>query len=69
MTTTFKVPALDDYWRWFEPHLRPFSAEEQRAAAALYGELARASPSTPINWAGRSGSLRRTPKRCSKPTR
>lgn len=44
MTTTFKVPALDDYWRWFEPHLRPFSAEEQRAAAALYGELAKGKP-------------------------
>ena len=44
MTTTFKVPALDEYWRWFEPHLRPFSPEEQRAAVALYRELAKGKP-------------------------
>ncbi len=44
MTPTFKVPALDEYWRWFEPHLRPFSPEEQRAAVALYRELAKGKP-------------------------
>jgi alkylmercury lyase len=41
MTAEFKVPALDEYWRSLEPHLRPFSPEEQRAAAALYRELAK----------------------------
>ena len=38
---TFKVPALDEYWGRLEPHLRPFSPEEQRAAVALYRELAK----------------------------
>jgi alkylmercury lyase len=41
MTAEFKVPALDEYWRSLEPHLRPFSPEEHRAAAALYRELAK----------------------------
>lgn len=44
MTTTFKVPAPDEYWGRLEPHLRPFSPEEQRAALALYGELAKGKP-------------------------
>ncbi len=44
MTTTFRVPAPDEYWRWFEPHLRPFSPEEQRAALALYREIAKVKP-------------------------
>jgi alkylmercury lyase len=41
MTAEFKVPALDEYWRSLEPHLRTFSPEEQRAVAALYRELAK----------------------------
>jgi alkylmercury lyase len=34
-------PAVDEYWRALAPHLRPFSPEEQRAAVALYRELAK----------------------------
>ena len=52
-----------------KPHLRPISPEQQQVAAALYRELAKGDRLTPINWAGRSGSLRRTPKRCSKAIR
>jgi len=44
MITTFKVPALDEYWSKLEPHLRPFSPEQQRAALALYRELAKGKP-------------------------
>ncbi len=36
-----QVPPLDDYWRKLELHLPPFSHEEQRAAVALYRELAK----------------------------
>ncbi len=41
MTTKLTVPALDEYWSRLEPHLRPFSPEQQRAALALYHELAK----------------------------
>src|ERR1700739_3058293 len=41
MTAEPKVPALDDYWGKLEPHLPRFSAEDQRAAVALYRELAK----------------------------
>jgi alkylmercury lyase len=41
MTVDSKVLALDEYWGKLEPHLRPFSPEEQRAAVALYRELAK----------------------------
>src|SRR5262249_52400942 len=36
-----QVPPLDDYWRKLELHMRPFAPEEQRAAVALYVELAK----------------------------
>src|SRR6266567_4660422 len=39
-----KVPALDEYWRLLESHLRPFSREEQPVAVALYRELAKGKP-------------------------
>lgn len=39
-----KVPALDEYWQRLEPHLRRFSAEEQRFALALYKEIAKGQP-------------------------
>jgi alkylmercury lyase len=35
------APALDEYWRLLEAHLRPFSREEQPVAVALYRELAK----------------------------
>ena len=38
---TADVPSLDEYWGKLEAHLRPFSPEEQRAAVALYRELAK----------------------------
>lgn len=38
--TTPKVPSPEQYWQDLEPHLRHFSPEEQRAAVALYRELA-----------------------------
>ena len=38
------VPALDEYWRLLESHLRPFSREEQPVAVALYRELAKGKP-------------------------
>lgn len=41
MTAESKSPTPDEYWRKLEPHLRPFSPEEQRAAIALYRELAK----------------------------
>ena len=41
MTTAAETPALEEYWARLEPHLRPFSREEQRAAVALYRELAK----------------------------
>jgi alkylmercury lyase len=41
MTPAPKVPQLDEYWRKLEPHLRAFAGEEQRAAVALYRELAK----------------------------
>ena len=41
MKTEPKVPSLDEYWGKLEPHLRRFSLEEQRAALALYRELAK----------------------------
>jgi alkylmercury lyase len=44
MTASPNVPAVDEYWGKLEPHLRPFSPEEQRAAVALYRELARGEP-------------------------
>jgi alkylmercury lyase len=41
MTTAYKAPHLDEYWRKLEPHLRAFASDEQRAAVALYRELAK----------------------------
>jgi len=41
MTEESKVPALDDYWGKLELQLPPFSPEDQRAAVALYRELAK----------------------------
>jgi alkylmercury lyase len=41
MTTPPKAPALDEYCGRLESYLRPFAAEEQRAALALYRELAK----------------------------
>jgi alkylmercury lyase len=41
MTANFEAPAPDEYWGSLEPFLRSFSPEEQRAAAALYRELAK----------------------------
>jgi alkylmercury lyase len=38
---TREIPTLDQYWDMLAPHLRPFSREEQRAAVALYRELAK----------------------------
>jgi alkylmercury lyase len=35
------IPTPDQYWAMLEPHLRIFSLEEQRAAVALYRELAK----------------------------
>jgi alkylmercury lyase len=40
MTTKLSIPALEEYWGKLEPFLR-FSPEEQRAAVALYRELAK----------------------------
>jgi alkylmercury lyase len=40
MTTVLETPAPDQYWESLRPHLRSFSLEEQRAAVALYQELA-----------------------------
>jgi hypothetical protein len=37
----FERPTVDEFWRALAPHLHPFSAEEQRAAVALYRELAK----------------------------
>jgi alkylmercury lyase len=37
------VPTPDAYWQALQPHLRPFSPDEQRAAVALYRELAKGS--------------------------
>lgn len=41
MTVAPKVPALDEYWERLASRLRPFAPEEQRAAVALYRELAK----------------------------
>jgi alkylmercury lyase len=35
------IPSLDDYWNALDARRRRFSAEEQRAAVALYRELAK----------------------------
>src|SRR5215831_8514106 len=35
------IPTPDEYWEGLRPHLRPFSMDEQRAAVALYRELAK----------------------------
>lgn len=35
------APTVDQYWEALEPHLRPFSPEEQGPAVALYRELAK----------------------------
>jgi alkylmercury lyase len=37
-------PTLDEYWAALQPHLPSFSLEEQRAAIALYRELAKGEP-------------------------
>jgi alkylmercury lyase len=36
-----EIPTIDQYWESLAPHLRSFSPEEQRAAVALYRELAK----------------------------
>jgi alkylmercury lyase len=41
MTATPETPTPDQYWESLRPHLRSFSPEEQRAAVALYRELAK----------------------------
>jgi alkylmercury lyase len=38
------IPTLNEYWETLTPHLRRFSPEEQRAAVALYRELAKGRP-------------------------
>jgi alkylmercury lyase len=38
---TREIPTIDQYWESLAPHLRPFPPEEQRAAVALYRELAK----------------------------
>jgi alkylmercury lyase len=35
------IPTLNAYWEALKPHLRPFAPNEQRAAVALYRELAK----------------------------
>jgi alkylmercury lyase len=37
----FETPTLDEYWRVLASHLRRLSPDEQRAAVALYRELAK----------------------------
>src|SRR6516162_4480294 len=39
-----KVPSVDEYWRKLASFLPLFSPEEQRAAVALYRELAEGRP-------------------------
>jgi alkylmercury lyase len=39
--TTGEIPTLDQYWQRLAPQILPFSPEEQRAAVALYRELAK----------------------------
>jgi hypothetical protein len=53
MTTQSKAPALDEYWRKLQPHLPPFSPDEQRAAVVLYRELAKgkAVDAEQLGWA------------------
>ncbi len=41
MTAERETPTLDQYWESLRPHLPSFSPEEQRAAVALYQELAK----------------------------
>jgi alkylmercury lyase len=38
---THEIPTVDQYWESLAPHLKPFPPEEQRAAVALYRELAK----------------------------
>jgi alkylmercury lyase len=38
------TPSPESYWESLRPHLRPFSPDEQRAAIALYRELAKGHP-------------------------
>lgn len=42
--TVRSIPAVEHYWESLEPCLRSFSPEEQRAAVALYRELAKGDP-------------------------
>jgi alkylmercury lyase len=44
MTVEPRVPPVDEYWGKLASFLSPFSLEEQRAAVALYRELAKGSP-------------------------
>jgi alkylmercury lyase len=44
MPTEPKVPPVDEYWGKLASFLPPFSPEEQRAAVALYRELAKGKP-------------------------
>jgi alkylmercury lyase len=41
ITHVSAVPNVDEYWTALQPHLQPFSADEQRVAIALYRELAK----------------------------
>lgn len=41
---TTKIPPLDQYWEELAGGLPTFSPEEQRAAVALYRELAKGQP-------------------------
>ncbi len=40
------IPELNEYWAALRPHLPRFSVEEQRAAVALYRQLAEGKPVT-----------------------
>jgi alkylmercury lyase len=44
MTAVLETPTADQYWASLRPHLPSFSPEEQRAAVALYQELAKGEP-------------------------
>lgn len=44
ITTTTTRPTVEQYWERLEPSVLTFSPEEQRAAIALYRELAKGQP-------------------------
>jgi len=49
------VPQPNEYWAALQPHLPPFSAEEQRVAVGLYRELARGEPVSDVQLANALG--------------